>query len=156
MDEINKNSIDELLIRYLTGIATKDEMLEAETWMNLNEQNRTYFEKIKSVWEMSSKVKEYQTIDTESSLKNVKQRIDFGKQSHKIRPLYIAMRIAAVLIIALGLFFIFKDSEGISTENKMVKAESLDVLKKVSLPDGSVVTLNAASHIEYPENFKGN
>ena len=156
MKEINKNSIDELLIRYLTGFATEDERMEAEKWMNSGEENRNYFEKFKSVYETSSKMKEYQKIDTESSLKSVKQRIDFGSQKTKIRPLYMAVRIAAVLIIALGLFFIFKDNATDQIAHSMVKLESLESLKTVSLPDGSVVTMNAASVIEYPENFDGN
>ncbi len=155
MEEINKNSIDELLIRYLTGIASSDELVEAENWLNSNEENRSYFEKFKSVYQMSSNLKEYQQIDTESSLKSVKQRIDFGKQKAKVRPLYTAMRIAAILIVALGLFFIFKDN-GAGKEVQMAKVKSLDNLKTVSLPDGSVVTLNAASLIEYPEKFSGN
>lgn len=155
MEEINKNSIDELLIRYLTGFATEDKRIEAENWMNSNEENREYFEKFKSVYEMSSKMKEYQKIDTESSLKSVKQRIDFGKQTAKVRPFYVAMRIAAVLIIALGLFFIFKDDGTNLTEETMVKLESFEGLKTVSLPDGTLVTMNAASMIEYPENFEG-
>ncbi len=156
MEEINKNSIDGLLIRYLIGFATEDERIEMEKWMNSSEENRNYFEKFKSVYETSSKMKEYQKIDTEGSLKSVKQRIDFGKQKTKIRPLYSAMRIAAVLIIALGLIFIFKDKGTNLTKETMVKLESFESLKTVSLPDGSVVTMNAASVIEYPENFKGN
>ncbi|NJO92407.1 MAG: hypothetical protein HC831_28135 [Chloroflexia bacterium] len=156
MEEINKNSIDELLIRYLTGFATDDERIDAEAWMNSGKENRNYFEKFKSVYEMSSKMKEYQKIDTESSLKSVKQRIDFGKQKTKIRPLYMAIRIAAVLIIALGLLFIFKNNETILPKETIVKVESFEELKTISLPDGSVVTMNAASVIEYPENFKGN
>jgi len=155
--EIDKNSIDELLIRYLTGIAINEELVEAEKWLNSSEENRTYFDKFKSVWETSSNIKEYQEIDTESSLKNVKQRIDFKhKISAKVRALYVAMRVAAVLIIALGLFFIFKDNGESEMERKMVKIESLNELRTVSLPDGSMVTLNVASIIEYPENFVEN
>jgi transmembrane sensor len=155
VEEINKNSIDELLIRYLTGFATEDQRMEAETWMNSGEENRNYFEKFKSVYLASSKMKEYQKIDTESSLKNVKQRIDFGSHKTTIRPLYAAIRIAAVLIIALGLFFIFKDNETNLPKETMVKIESFENLKTVTLPDGSVVTMNVASLIEYPENFEG-
>jgi len=155
VEEINKNSIDELLIRYLGGNASKDELDEAEIWINSNDQNRSYFNNFKSVWEVSSKIKEFEKINTESSLKNVKQRIDFGKQPGKIRPLHTAMRIAAVLIIALGLFFIFKDANGVGGKGKIVKVESLNEHKTVSLPDGTTVTLNTTSVIEYDESFEG-
>lgn len=156
MKDNKKNSIDELLIRYLTGIVTDNERVELEKWLNSNEENRNYFNKFKSVWELSSNLKEYREIDTESSLKNVKKRIDFNSKTEaKVKPLWMAMRIAAILVIFFGIYLIFSKKEDVSDTLKIVKIESSDKIKVLILPDSSIITLNLASVIEYPENFEG-
>jgi len=156
MKDNKKNSIDELLIKNLTDFATDSEKVELEKWLSLNEENQNYFNKFKSVWELSSNVKEYQEIDTESSLKNVKKRIDFNtKPKTKVKALWMAIRIAAILVLFFGLYFIFSNKGATSDTFKMVKVESPDKIKVIVLPDSTVVTLNLASVIEYPENFEG-
>lgn len=157
MKDNNKNSIDELLVRYLTGIASIDEKIEVEEWLSLNEENQNYFNKFREVWEISSNLKAYQEIDTESSLKNVKNRIDFkSKPEAKVRPLWMFMRVAAILIVFVGIYLIFNNKSNNAETAKMIKIESTNDLKTVVLPDKTVVTMNLASVIEYPENFTGN
>jgi len=154
MKENNKNSIDDLLIRYLTGLATENEILEFEQWLEIDESNRVYFQKFKSFWESTSNLKDYQEINVESSLKNVKKRIDFGQAGGKIKPLWMFIRIAAVLVFFLGIYLVFKSKSGSVESIKMVKIEATNETKITILPDSTVVTLNVASSIEYPENFE--
>ncbi len=154
MKDNKKNSIDELLLKYLTEITTENEKVEFEKWLKLSKENHDYFSKFKSVWKLSANVKDYQEIDTESSLKNVKNRIDFASKP-KVKPLWIALRVAAMLLVFFGLYMIFNGKTSSSDNLKMVKIESADEIKDIILPDGSVVTLNIASVIEYPENFEG-
>jgi len=156
MKENNKNSIDDLLVKYLTGFASKDENLEMEAWLALDQNNRDYFQKFKNVWESSANLKEYEDIDVESSLKNVKKRINFGKSSQKTEVLWMFARIAAVLVFFLGIYLVFKSKNGSDEGLKMVKIEALNEQKTVILPDKTVVTLNLSSSIEYPSKFDGN
>lgn len=157
MKDNNKNSIDELLIRYLTDLATDDEKVEVVEWLNFNNENQNYFNKFKSVWESSSNLKAYEEIDTESSLKSIKKRIDFKpKPEAKVKPLWMLMRVAAILVIFLGLYLIFSNKDDITESISVVKIECTTEVKTVILPDKSVVTLNLASLIEYPEKFDGN
>ncbi len=156
MKEKSNNSIDDLLIKYLTGLASKEEILDFENWSDLDENNRDYYRKFKSVWESSSNLKEYNDIDVESSLKNVKKRIDFEKNNEKAVVLWMFARIAAVLVFFFGIYLVFKSKSGLDESNKLVKIEALNEKKTVILPDKTIVTLNLSSSIEYPSEFKGN
>lgn len=156
MEEINKNSIDDLLIRYLAGSASQKELDEVKSWLDEDTENQAYFDKFKLIWQMSSEYQEYQDIDTESSLKNIKNRIDFNqKDTTKVRSLWLAVKIAAVMVIFIGFYFVFKSYESTETIPQFAKVESGLQKKMVNLPDGTIVTLNVNSTIEYPTEFTG-
>ena len=40
MDKTDKNTIEELLPRYCEGLATEEERLQVEMWMDESEENR--------------------------------------------------------------------------------------------------------------------
>jgi transmembrane sensor len=154
MKENKDNIIDELLIRYLTGVADDQELAEAERWIGLNDNNNQYFEKFKRIWESSSNLKMYQQIDTESSLKNVKKRIDFKQEKQsKIKPLWMIIRIAAVLVLFFSVYLVLRQGEGKTPELKFTRLESGKELKTIILPDSTVVSLNLASFVEYSDSF---
>jgi transmembrane sensor len=150
----DKNMMDGLINRYLTGNASENERIELENWISLSDKNSLYFRKLQSVWEDSLKMKTYQEIDTESSLKNVKKRIDFKQDNRlKVKPLWIFIRIAAVLIVSIGIYLITRQIDHAHKELKMTRIESGNELKTVILPDSSVVSLNRNSRIEYSEDY---
>lgn len=62
---------------------------------------------------------------------------------HNLMP--ALLRIASVLVIAFGIFFVFFYNS--NTEISTLVAET----SSIQLPDQSTVTLNSASHIEYQE-----
>jgi len=149
--------IDELLFRYLANIASEQERRDAEEWIGLDEDNAQYFSKYKAIWENSSNLKAYEQIDTESSLKEVKKRMDFSKsQKSKSRPLWIITRIAAILVISFVVYLIFRQHDEVRQELKFTKTESGNEMKTVILPDSTVVDLNRNSSIAYSENFNKN
>jgi ferric-dicitrate binding protein FerR (iron transport regulator) len=154
MEENKDNRIDELLFRYLAGTVSAGEQSEAETWIGFSEENSQYFNKIRNIWESSSNLKVYEQIDTESSLKDVKKRVNF-KQNGKprIRPLWIAFQVAAVLIISFGIYVIFRQNDNVTKELRFSKIETGNTKRTFVLPDSTVVALNRNSHIEFSENF---
>jgi ferric-dicitrate binding protein FerR (iron transport regulator) len=154
MKDNKDNIIDELLIRYLTGMVNAQERAEAESWIGQSIENTQYFKKFKRIWESSSNLKIYQQIDTESSLKNVKKRIDF-KQAKKsqIKPLWIVMRIAAVLVLFFSVYLVLRQGDGKISELKFTRLESGEELKTIMLPDSTVIALNISSFVEYSDSF---
>jgi len=82
---------------------------------------------------------------------NLEKKIS-EEQSQKVIPRYRPywMGIAASLILAIGAFFIFKQSSIIT--NHSIMATSLAEVQTVYLPDSSVVYLNAGSKISFSES----
>ena len=73
------------------------------------------------------------------------------EKSQKVIPLYRSywVGIAASLILAIGAFFIFKQSS--TSTNQTIIATSLAEVQTVYLPDSSIVYLNAGSKISFSE-----
>jgi ferric-dicitrate binding protein FerR (iron transport regulator) len=154
MKDNNNHIKDELLIKYLTGNASENERIEVDSWIKLNNENALYLSKMQSIWQNSVNLEAYKEIDTESSLKNVKKRIEFNQRPiHKIKPLWMVVRIAAVLVVLFGFYLIFTQNDTIKKESKLTKIDSGNELKIVILPDSTVVSLNRTSHVEYAEDF---
>ncbi|KYG72445.1 FecR family protein [Roseivirga echinicomitans] len=82
---------------------------------------------------------------------NLEKKISEEK-SQKVIPLYRSywIGIAASLILAIGAFFIFKQSN--VSANHSIVATSLAEVQTVYLPDSSVVYLNAGSKISFSES----
>jgi len=89
--------------------------------------------------------------DADTAWTNLHNRIK--KNSIKGKTYYKFGRIAASVILLIGLsvsgYYVF-------TPNSTRKVQSEDSIKTITLPDGSVVTLNTNSHISYPEKFTKN
>ena len=84
-------------------------------------------------------------LNTESSYQDLKSKL--GSQNETTRPLYgYISGLAAVLVVAFGLFFLLNSSE--ATEYIAENAS----MTEFSLPDTSEVILNAGSSISYDEN----
>jgi transmembrane sensor len=154
MEEKDKNSIDDLIVRNLLGSASNSEQEQLDCWIAQTEENRIYFNQFKILWETSGQMANYQQIETETSLKKVKQRIGHVRQSGgKIKPLWIALRIAAILVLFFGIYLIFKQKSFNENDLAITTIESVNQVKDVVLPDGSRVWLNKRSKLEYAENF---
>lgn len=155
MKDNKDHMTDDLITRYLAGMATEDEKNSLENWIGLSEQNAQYFNKFRLIWEHSANLKAYEAIDTESSLKRVKEKTSSGseKKAAKIKPLWIAVRIAAIVIIFFGIYMISRQKPNEQTAQEITKIISEDGIKTMMLPDSSMVYLNKFSAIEYDEKF---
>ena len=50
MDKTDKNTIEELLPRYCEGLATEEERLQVEMWMDESEENRRMAKQIHALY----------------------------------------------------------------------------------------------------------
>ncbi len=90
----------------------------------------------------------YQSIDVEQDWQKVRQNIGFGKS----RKLNSNWRAAAAVILLMGIGYTAQKFLGPSPD--MITVVTVDQLKEVALPDGSLVTLNKQAKLVYPEKFK--
>jgi ferric-dicitrate binding protein FerR (iron transport regulator) len=130
----DKAAILALLKKYRSGQCTPEEKLRIQTWFhsfeNELEEDPAY------------------TIAANQAAINILRNIKTTKPY---------LRVAAILVVGLtGLLFLFKNKSATPpityAEIKVEKGQR----KKITLPDGTVVTMNALSVLKIPSNFLSN
>jgi transmembrane sensor len=125
----------ELLKRYRAGQCTPDEIVRVEAWFN-------------SFPELQDDPA-YTVAANEAAAATLKQLFPEKKKN-----LYIPLlRVAAILIIAVaGLLFFFRKPEKVPVTYATIKIGKGE-RKKLTLPDGSTVVMNASSELRLPSDF---
>lgn len=125
--------------------------------MEESEANRTYYLQLQQIWEKSRLLAADSAIDEEKAWQRFQQRIGGKANTGKVKPLqrFSSLRVAASLVILLGLAvvtFLLVNRNGGAKE---IIAETKENTLVDTLPDGTVVTLNKRSSVTFPSVFKG-
>lgn len=152
-DHIN----DDLLVKYLLDITTAQEKTAVAAWLEEKEEHQRYFEHFRLIWAESKKLAAVSTVSENDAWSRFRQRVGTNENTARIIKLDTGpdwrsiLRIAAVLILLLG-------AGGFWYLTKMrvqpMIVSSGTQIKNETLPDGSQVTLNKQSSIEYASSFK--
>ncbi len=138
----------ELIAKFLSEQCSEAENKELLKWIEEKNENRETFEQMKKSWdEIPSN--NYEP-DTERALNKVSGRLPKQKKKSGLSKSNW-LSIAAVLVIGLGLFGVYK-SQSNSVEIIEI-ANTTSSTMDLLLPDGSKVILNKDSELKYPEKF---
>jgi ferric-dicitrate binding protein FerR (iron transport regulator) len=151
-DHIN----DDLLVKYLLGEATEEERLQVEAWMASDAANKKQYEDFKTIWEESKQLAAVSTVDENAAWQRFRQRVQQQKEKAAVRRIRPAawLRIAALFSVIAGAgYFGYKLLSEKPVETIVVASNQAALVD--TLPDGSVVTLNKNSQLDYPSKFKG-
>lgn len=129
-----------LLDRYLKGECTPEEQRRLEQWLDEQSAAGTH---------------DAATFNREDMQQRLKAKIDRQLARPLIYMSYVFRIAAAVIVVLLGTFIVFKNTETGNAAYATTRAGRGQRLR-LTLSDGSVVTLNAGSSIRYPRVFKGN
>lgn len=167
MKLLNKNKINwTLLSKYLTGESSADENKKIEEWINASGKNKTLYDSIQSDWEKINEIEKMKKVDVNKAWYNVKNRILEDEPDldviTELKPavsgnyLYKAMRVAASIILLVGISFgaykIYFESPFIKRQNTIARSGSENT-SIIVLPDQSKVFLNSNTYIKYPDKF---
>lgn len=145
-NEYKHNTPIEELTRYLAGEASHAEQVEVETWRDASPENLREFSAIKKLWERSEDVKHHETIDLDVEWERIEQKIT--PHAGRIISLNRVLQIAASIVVLMGLaYLLMQQTQTITTKTQVAQVQIID------LPDGSRVTLNAASKLSYSKTF---
>lgn len=140
----------DLLTSYLAGEASPDERARVEEWITLSGDNRREFDNLKEIWDKVGTVSPEFQIDLDKEWNYHKTKIGLaGEREQKgrsVMPTFLRVAASIVLLIALsvtGYYFL---------KVKTVKTQLAET-RELTLPDGSIVTLNALSRLKYDRNF---
>ena len=151
MDKTDKNTIEELLPRYCEGLATEEERLQVEMWMDESEENRRMAKQIHALYLATDTVHIMTKVDTEKALTKVKSRMT-GNRQRKTTWWEWAQRAAAVLFIPLLVTLMVQHWGGSEQElaQMMEVKTNPGMMTSLTLPDGTLVFLNSESTLSYP------
>ena len=165
---MNKKRLRELSIKSITGNINDTEKKLLNDWLNESELDRREFEKLGSIWKstLPDNLPELPALDSEWMKLN--EMIKSSEKKNNIAGATVEKifefiqfnflpKLRPVVSAAILLFFIVS---GILLLNLKVPSVEIKIIStarneriNVSLPDGSLINLNANSTIEYPESF---
>jgi len=153
--------IDELIGKYLAGEAAADETAWLETWLGKDPSNRRYFEQFQSIFQRAASVKQWQEFDTDaawtklrSTLKTPGRTVPFTAPEPQRRTLNIVWRVAASILLLLGIGFGLYTLNNTPSQLNAVEVVAETDLVTDTLPDGSDVVLNKSTKLAYAYDKK--
>ena len=153
----SNREIEDLLILYSKGKATKEEIVQIEQWIQEDKSHKKVAEQIAILQFATDVTLMNKDIDTERSLSKVHNYIT--KKDRKTKGLRWLQRIAAMLTIPLLIstlwFYHQSKKEKLSPQTIEIKTTP-GMTTSLILPDGSKVHLNSSSSLSYPSFFTGN
>jgi transmembrane sensor len=165
----------ELITKYLAGEITEEEIRVLKIWLQSDPRHQKLYEEYKNTWFAIEKSKIDTTVVVEEEWIKLKSKIKGGHGDRKpevriIRnrsgftslPFYNdnriksgfhwALTIAAVFILVVIPSFLLFRYFG---NSRNVSITARDQMTELNLPDGTSVSLNRGSTLEYPEHFTG-
>lgn len=152
---MNKEDIDDLIIRFLSDQTTSEEAGWLYGWRKEAADNETYFRNIEEIW-FSSLAKDAQKLFTRKDTDEAYRQFCRKTKPHRHYSLHGLIKyVAAAAVALLMMLGTYKAGESrMLAEEHMVRIEAPTGSKtNVTLPDGTKVWLNAGSYISYTPQF---
>jgi ferric-dicitrate binding protein FerR (iron transport regulator) len=157
--ESNYNHIDDLIGKYLSGEAAPDETQFVESWLTKSEDNRRYFDQMKTIFSRAAKVAVAQQFDADAAWNRVKTKLhkNGNAKTVQLKPdtnynLYLKIAASVIMVLGLG-FFTYRAFNPAVTVVEVVADKKTEA---DTLPDGSGVFLNKETKLAYEFDKKKN
>jgi len=155
-----ENEMLEIIIRVLKSEASDDDKQKLTSWLAQSQENVEIFKQSESVWNALEIVKTGKEYDSGKAFRSFKEQVSNRLKTSRRIGLYkkidIFIRIAAVLVILIGIGHLFTKpiDKSIQSDPSVFEIISPRGSKtQVLLPDGSKVWLNSESKIRYFNNY---
>ncbi|HLX67949.1 MAG TPA: FecR domain-containing protein [Puia sp.] len=170
--------MDDLLIKYVLGEATREEAAQVERWLEADAANRRRYEEYKTLWAVSRRTAARESAESKGSVdvQEAWQRLrsaPVGERSDRVRRLgWLRFAAAAIVILVFGgVYLLFSNHRpdvvrvpGVRPlRSARVGATEVPTMVKLgatrpgtdTLPDGTVVTLNRGASLAIVRSLAG-
>lgn len=148
--------VHEWIGKYLSKEITDREFSLLKEWLEEKPSHRKYFSEIVSLWDGADPVFSPVSIEEKNARKILFSHISFVSYAWS-RCLFYWQRVAAVLLLpvaAMLLFMLLSEKNEEQRETFLTINCPYGTYLGVQLPDGSNVSLNSGSSLQYPAVFK--
>lgn len=157
---------DQLLAKYLSGECRADEQQLVEDWLDESGENRSELELLQAAWRET--LATHHATNEEDVYREIHRRVsgDTQQEIHimdkekSTRKLWYRVAASVVLLMASAMLFILFKSEMMTLthdlsldDQEIIQVEKKGKRQTVMLSDGSKVTLNQGSTLEFPKKF---
>lgn len=154
-EDTNSQLNEEIMVRFLTGECTEEELRGVNTWLEESDENVRELFRIEEIYHLSKLSKTAGEAETGKAEKALFKRLEKEEtQRTKVRRMHSWVRYAALftgvfLIAGLG-HYIYREYSEVSN---LVAVTAQDEIKELTLPDGTKVWLNKHTTLKYPRTF---
>lgn len=140
---MNKELLQKLALKYLSGTATEEEKRKLHEWYDTESPEAAYWENIESREMVKSRI-----------FRKLKSRIKAEKSEKKSRAgRFPLTKIAAVFFIVLAVGLSIKYGIRERDADWLTVNVPFGEIREVLLPDSTIVWINAGSEFSYPSRF---
>lgn len=143
---------DTLLGKFLAGEATPEEAMQVNDWIEASEENKTRYQQFEKIW--FAETQEERRADKEEVWRKLQPLLKNKTVAKQI--FFTPFRLAAslALLVGAGIVIYFWNLNPPDTLTWEAREAHQDVVA-MTLPDGSSVTMNRKSHIQWPKGMEG-
>lgn len=153
----DRDHIDQQILDFLQGYPNKPIDQELLNWIEKSTENKEYFIKSCSLWELSATCKTDVAFDLKGNWDKLSGQIKPEKK--QLKSILRLAKVAAIFALAFvssyfTLQFLGNKKQAESTlVSYIINEAPMGNMSKITLPDGSEIWLNAGSKIKYATNF---
>jgi ferric-dicitrate binding protein FerR (iron transport regulator) len=150
--QMKDNSLN--IARFLLNDLTRKEEEDLDQWKSTSKENASFVELLQAFWNHSTEEKQNEDLD--NARERLCTRISTQEQkSTRKTILFRLSRVAAIFILVVsvsGLSIYFGSKIGTFNQNWVEVSTEPGQQSKVTLPDGTLVWLNAETTLKYQQN----
>ncbi|MBN1415129.1 MAG: FecR domain-containing protein [Bacteroidales bacterium] len=156
----------DVLVKYLAGEADEQEQKKVLEWVQASPSNSAAYNELKTYWDYINNIKTMNQFDIDDGWKKLHNRIIASSGSSptvkELKPkntilifgrplLKIAATVGLLVMLGTGIYWTISTLQ--KNERLTVASSGADDQTRITLPDGSVILLNADTKISYTKNF---
>lgn len=155
LDQPPSHEIQEIIMHFLEGSASEQEIEKLYAWLQENKSNRRYLDEVSTTYQASVTLNRFNAQKSDEAWNDLSHKLEGTKIIRFDRAKWLTGIAASIALIATATLVIFLKIQPLETKTQRgsLVRNSPGHSTRIILPDSSIVYLNTNSTLEYPPAF---